>query len=233
MDIKVIYEDKNFIVINKPAGLLVHQAQFRRRTSNTEPSLVDWLLKNYPEVKIVGDNPAERPGIVHRLDKDTSGVMVIARNQETFDYLKSLFQKHLVKKVYLALVCGKLIQRQGVIDKPIGIKNGSTKRSVHSQKMRKEAVTEYRVVKFLKLKDKEYSLLEIMPKTGRTHQIRVHLASIGYPIAGDKLYGGHKNPLQGLARQFLHAESIEFTDSGGRRIKFEADLPFELSFLIK
>src|SRR3989338_5411378 len=135
MDIKVIYEDKNFIVINKPAGLLVHQAQFRRRTSNTEPSLVDWLLKNYPEVKIVVDNPAERPGIVHRLDKDTSGVMVIARNQETFDYLKSLFQKHLVKKVYLALVCGKLIQRQGVIDKPIGIKNGSTKRSVHSQKL--------------------------------------------------------------------------------------------------
>jgi len=99
----------------------------------------------------------------------------------------------------------------------------------------------YLYVQKLDLKDKKlrsksyqgFSLLECLPKTGRTHQIRVHLASIGYPIAGDKLYGGHKNPLQGLARQFLHAESIEFTDSGGRRIKFEADLPFELSFLIK
>ena len=248
MDIKIIYQDKILLVLNKPAGLLVHGINGKRK----EASLTDWLLENYPEVRSVGDLPAgrqvthDRPGIVHRLDKDTSGVLVVARNQATFDYLKSLFKEHLVQKTYLALVYGKLAVNQGVINKPIGIKSGSIKRSVHSSKMSKEAVTEYKVIKYVVFrqaqnKSVEATLLEVVPKTGRTHQIRVHLAAIGHPVMGDKLYGGKRGKLAGLDRQFLHAQSLELTlPSGepfgvakGERMKFEAELPAELSDLLK
>ncbi|MBI3046327.1 MAG: RluA family pseudouridine synthase [Candidatus Harrisonbacteria bacterium] len=233
MDTKVIYQDKNLLVLNKPAGLLTHGTKEKRE----EASLADWLLNNYPEVRTVGDDPVSRPGIVHRLDKDTSGVLIAARNQETFDYLKALFQKHLVQKTYLALVYGKIKEKSGIIDKPIGIKSGSTKRSTHSEKMKKAAITEYKVIKYVTLrqaqgKSVETTLLEVTPKTGRTHQIRVHLAAIGYPVVGDKLYGG-KRPPAGLTRQFLHAQSLEFTLPTGERMKFEADLPEELKLLLK
>src|SRR3989344_8590678 len=134
MHITVIYKDKNLLVLNKPAGLLIHTTSHQPK----EKSLADWLLENYPEVRTVGDDPATRPGIIHRLDKDTSGVIIIARNQETFDYLKSLFQNHQIQKTYLALVYGKMADKTGVINKPIGIKAGSIRRSIHSEKMQKE-----------------------------------------------------------------------------------------------
>lgn len=229
MEIPVIYKDPNLLVLNKPAGLLTHPSGQKAE----EPSVAGWLLKNYPEARSVGDDPVTRPGIVHRLDKETSGALVVARNQETFDYLKSLFQKHLAQKTYLALVFGKLAAKEGVINKPIGIKSGSVKRSIHSSKMSKEAITEYRVVKFLKLGGKEFTLLSVTPKTGRTHQIRVHLAAIGHPVMGDKLYGGKRSKLAGLERQFLHAQSLEFTMPGGERMKFEADLPEDLKSFLK
>lgn len=233
---KIIYEDKNFLVLNKPAGLVMHPVANSRayrqagklRIANSEKTLADWLLKNYPEVGNVGDNPLERPGIVHRLDKETSGIILAARNQETFEYLKGLFQNHKVEKRYLALAAGKVKDKNGIINKPLGIKSGTTKRSVFSEKMAKEAVTEYQVIKYLKIKDKDFTLLEVIPKTGRTHQIRAHLAYIGYPVAGDKLYGGKKSELDGLNRQFLHAKSIEFTAPDGSRMKFEAELPDDL-----
>lgn len=225
--INLIFEDKNFIAVNKPAGLLVHATK-----NSNELTLVDWLIKKYPEIKNnVGDNTEERPGIVHRLDRDTSGVILIPKNQNYFEYLKKLFQNHLIKKNYLALVFGKIKEQQGIIDKPVSIMAKTVKRTVHAGKMAKEAITEYKTLQIFK-KDKDFfTLLKVMPKTGRTHQIRVHLASIGHPIVGDKLYGKKNNPLN-LNRQFLHAESIEFNLENGQRIKIEADLPNELRDII-
>ena len=223
MKIEVIYETPDFAAINKPAGLLVHPVK-----NSPEPALTDWLLKKYPEIKNVGDEPETRPGIVHRLDKDTSGVILICRNQEFFNYAKKLFQEHKIKKKYLALAYGEIKPKSSVIEKPIMIKSGSVKRTIHKGKDEKVAITEYKVLKYLK----NFSLVEASPRTGRTHQIRVHLASIGHPIIGDSLYGPKDNPL-GLKRQFLHAESLEFSSKNGERIKIEAELPDDLKNVIK
>ena len=215
---EIIYENKDILVINKPSGLQVHAARVSGAPRAHELTLVDWLLKRYPEIRSVGDDPELRPGIVHRLDKDTSGVMLVARDQKYFEYLKSLFQKHEIKKTYLAFVAGIPATKRGTIDAPIGIRNGTMKRSVRSAKMAKSAVTEYRTLKEFD----GYSILEISPKTGRTHQIRVHLASIGHPVLGDRLYGPKNQPAW-ADRLMLHALSIEFTAADGKRMKFEAD----------
>lgn len=252
MEPKIIYQDKDFLALNKPAGLIVHPAKSsdEDRGAGGE-SVTKWLLKNFPEVKNVGDPSTssgqvnERPGIVHRLDKDTSGILVVARNQKSFEYLKNLFQTHQVKKTYLALVCGWLKEKEGLIDKPIGILSGSVRRTTHikNANMIKEAKTKYKVKRELELKDPstnsglgKFSLLEVEPLTGRTHQIRVHLNSIGHPIVGDKMYGGEK-PLDiarglGLSRQFLHADSIEFLLPNGSKLKIGVDLPEELQKII-
>lgn len=209
------------LAVNKPAGILVHAANLK----SSEETVADWLKANHPAVLKVGDDPSLRPGIVHRLDRDTSGVLVIAKNQKYFDYLKSLFQGREVKKTYLALVNGR-VDSGGLINKPIGLRNGSTKRTVTTKRARmiKEALTEYKVKKHLKTASGgEYTLLEVMPKTGRTHQIRVHLASIGHPILGDKIYGGKSKNSSG--RLCLHAYSIELPLSNGKRIKITADPP--------
>lgn len=240
----VLHEDKDVLVIMKPAGLQVHAARIAAhavgRRSRRQPvvprelppTLVDWLLPRYPEVSTVGDDPEQRPGIVHRLDKETSGVMLVARNARAFEYLKALFQKHEIKKTYRAVVFGVPKEKRGVIDAPIGIRNGTMKRSVRSAKMAKQAVTEYKVLKtFVRAggdgNDAKFSLLEVSPKTGRTHQIRVHLASIGHPIVGDRLYGPKKQPAW-ADRMMLHAFAIEFV-MDGRRMRFEAEPPAQLS----
>ncbi|MBI4085520.1 MAG: RluA family pseudouridine synthase [Candidatus Liptonbacteria bacterium] len=224
---KIIYEDKNFLGIFKPHGMLVHQ--YAGNGKNKEETLVDWLLKKFPEIRNVGDDPSVRPGIVHRLDKETSGVMIIPRNAEYFEHFKNLFKTKQIKKTYLALVKGELKNREGIIDRPIGIKSGSVKRSVFSEKMKKPAVTEYKVLKKVILDKNNFSLLEIYPRTGRTHQIRVHLASLGHPVVGDKLYGGKKQP-EWADRMMLHAYSLEFSLPAGRaefpegkRIKLEVE----------
>lgn len=283
---EIIYEDENFMAVSKPAGLLVHGARdvkyktrkkrdkkdvsgFMLSAAGKEPTLTDWLLKNYPEIKSVGDDPM-RPGIVHRLDKETSGVMVVAKNQKYFEYLKSLFKKREIRKTYVAIVSGALKPPIGVIDKPIGIKNGTIKRSVRSAKMSKEAITEYKVIGYLSYprspvpvlfdakssyganpRESVFSVVEVYPKTGRTHQIRVHFASIGYPIVGDKLYGG--KTINGISASFnagklqmtggearaagdksgirlmLHAKSIDFISDDGKRIRLDAELPEEFA----
>lgn len=227
--VPIIFEDKDFIVVMKPAGLMVHPVP---RGRHKEETLTDILLEKYPELKEVGDKPAERPGVVHRLDRDTSGVLVIARTQQFFEYLKHQFQKSEVKKTYLALVWGRLPQ-EGSIDVPIGLKSGTTKRSTQarSMKMVKEAVTEYKTLQRFEYEGEEYSFVQLSPKTGRTHQLRVHLLSVHHPIVGDQIYGRRSNPW-GLARQFLHAESIEFSLPDGRRVRFAADLPEELEAII-
>lgn len=256
LSVNIIYEDNDLLVINKPAGLIVHSVRgkhFREGTQKEEETLVDWLLERHPEIKSVHDfqanvgqiNPEDRAGIVHRLDRETSGIMVIPKTKEYFDYLKKLFQTREVKKTYLALVWGRVESKTGTIDKPIGIKDGSVKRTVHvkNAKMIREALTEYKVKRYLKLPafssgakakegEQDFTLLEVMPKTGRTHQIRVHMASIGHPIVGDSLYGSKKDSL-GLSRHFLHAESIEFPKIDGKRLRVSADLPEELQNLLE
>ncbi len=247
---KIVYEDENFVGVFKPAGMLTHSARTNlpaqagvdltlrhnsgqaRTDADKIMTLADWLVSKYPEMKTVGDPSTSsgqvnlRPGIVHRLDRETSGIMLAVRNQKYFDYFKSLFKERQIKKTYLALVSGEPREKRGVIDKPIGIKNGTVKRSVHSKKMLKSAVTEYKVVKTFISSGVPFSLLEVSPKTGRTHQIRVHLASIGHPIVGDPLYGGKKNA--SLAnRLMLHAYSLEFSLPNGSRLRLEAE-PDEL-----
>lgn len=247
----VVYEDRHFLVVDKPAGLQVHAAkisQSRQAGGSRQASghgaaapqaatLVDWLVKRFPQIKGVGDDPALRPGIVHRLDKATSGIMVVAKDQDTFNYLKALFQKHEIKKTYLAVVLGVPKEKRGTIDAPIGIRSGTLKRSVRSAKMAKPALTEYRVAKTFEADGagdargagarregaRSFSLLIVTPKTGRTHQIRVHLASIGHPVAGDRLYGPKAQP-PWARRLMLHALSLEFTAPDGKRMKFESEL---------
>jgi 23S rRNA pseudouridine1911/1915/1917 synthase len=231
---KVIYETDDFLAVDKPAGLMVHPAKVRVASREPEPTVVDWLLAKRPEVKNVGDDPATRPGIVHRLDKETSGIMLIPKTQAYFEYLKSLFQKHEIKKTYLAIVRGVPKNKTGTIDTPIGIMNGTLKRSVRSKKMSKEAITEYHILREWELKEdsnariEKQSLLEVFPKTGRTHQIRVHLASIGHPIVGDKLYGPKQKikDKQPATRLMLHAASIEFREKDGRLVKLSTHSPF-------
>ncbi len=227
---EIIFENKDFLAVNKPSGLMVHgvrvsPARQRDAARAAEPTLVDWLRAHRPEVGGVGDDPAIRPGIVHRLDKATSGVMVIAKTQDAFAYLKSLFQDRRMQKTYLALVFGVPHKAQGTIDAPIGIRNGSLKRSVHSSKMAKPAVTDYAVVRTWP----GFSLLSLHPRTGRTHQLRVHLASIGHPIVGDPLYGKKAQPAF-ARRLLLHAAAIAFKDAEGSSFDFEAPLPPDFTF---
>ncbi|MDP1719235.1 MAG: RNA pseudouridine synthase, partial [bacterium] len=215
------------VVLNKPAGLLVHPIKKFAK----EPSLVQWLLKNYPEVAKVGDDPENRPGIVHRLDQDTSGVMIIARTQKAFIHLKRLFQEHQVKKTYVALVWDEIKVPSGVIDRPMGLKSGGLKRTtrIKGTKLIKEARTIYRVRGYYEIPGAKqiFTLVETEPQTGRTHQIRVHLASIGHPVVGDKLYTKRIAPTS-IKRQFLHAESLELTLPNGKPAKFSAELPRDL-----
>jgi 23S rRNA pseudouridine1911/1915/1917 synthase len=231
---KLIYKHKDFLIINKPAGLLVHKAVLNKVVEKEDKTLVDWLVKNYPEIKKIGDDTTNRPGIVHRLDKETSGIIVVPRNQKAFEYFKKLFQKHLINKTYLALSFGKAKDKKGIINKPIGLKSGTTRHTVRPSKMMKEAITEYEVVKYLKIKGVDLTLIKASPKTGRTHQIRVHLASIGLHIVGDRMYGRRKDPFSSeIKRQFLHAQSIEFKLKKDGCFKFEADLPKDLSEFLK
>ncbi len=217
---KVIFEDNDILLVDKPAGLLVHPVN--KSQKNT---LVEQILSYCPKIKDVGDNSL-RPGIVHRLDKDTSGLMIIAKNNSAFEYLKKQFQERKVVKKYLALVIGRVKDKKGTITKAISLsKKDHKKRSALLDSKSKRAWTEYKVLK----RFKNYTLLEVNPKTGRTHQIRVHLASIGHPIAGDKQYKFKRQPeLVGLKRQFLHAAYLKFRLPDGKVKAFKSELPDDL-----
>ena len=218
---EIIYRDPDIIVVNKPPGMSVHGGD-----SVAGPTVVDFLLEKFSEIAEVGEDPV-RPGIVHRLDRDTSGVMVVARTQESFGVLKKLFQTRAITKVYRAIVCGVVRSREGVIDFPIGrMANNPTKRGIARGRSEirgaREASTAYRVIKA----GEKYSLVELRPKTGRMHQLRVHMAALGHPIACDKKYGGKKVCCPaGCGRQLLHAQSLSFSLVPGRMQSFEADPP--------
>jgi 23S rRNA pseudouridine1911/1915/1917 synthase len=248
--LKIIYEDKNIIAIDKPAGISVHPA-----TAGQNDTIANAILAYCPAIKDVGDEPNLRPGIVHRLDKETSGILVIAKNKETFDWLKKQFAERKIIKRYTALALGKFKEKQGVISKPIGRAKDFRKRTTTTIKEQKEAVTYYKNLKHYSSsstplrpnghlaapvgveslrasegrKIREYSLVEAEPKTGRTHQIRVHFASLGHPLAGDKLYG-FKNQIAipSLKRHFLHASYLKFSLLDGKMIELKSELPKDL-----
>ncbi len=212
--LEIIYEDDDLLVVDKPAGLTVHPAP-----GHPAHTLVNAILAHFPHLAEIGD--ALRPGVVHRLDKDTSGVMLVAKNSVAQADLARQFKSHSVTKAYLALVKGKLTPESGIIEADIG-------RDPHNRKKMavvaegREARTEYRVIKYIG----GYTLIEVMPETGRTHQIRVHLAAIGFPVVGDKVYGV-KSPH--LSRQFLHASRLGFKlPSSGEYVEFESALPADL-----
>lgn len=226
MTIPVIYEDENMIAVNKPAGLVVHPDG---RTK--EYTLSDWVVAHYPETREVGEpiklshgGQIPKHGIVHRLDRDTSGIMVIAKNQEAFLFLKKQFQGREVSKSYRAIVYGRVKEKNGVINKAIG-KSRSDFRQWSAEKnargVLREAVTEYEVLE----NSPQFSYLALYPKTGRTHQIRVHLKSIGHPVLCDKLYAEKRLCAGGMGRTALHASFISLRTPEGVMITVEAPLP--------
>ena len=217
--LKVIYEDKDLIVIDKPAGLLVHPA-----AGQYTGTLVNAILARCPDLGEI--NGSIRPGIVHRLDKNTSGLMMVAKNEAAQRSLSRQIKQRSIKKVYLALVLGHLSPERGAIDAPIGRHPGDRKRMAVVSGGR-EARTGYKVLKYFD----DYTLVEAMPETGRTHQIRVHFAAIGHSILGDHIYG-KRSPL--LGRQFLHAHRLGFKlPSSGEFVEFGAELPPDLEEVLK
>lgn len=250
MKIKILYEDNNLMVLDKPAGIKVH-ADGNNQKNNT---VADFILDKYPKLKNVGE-PIEveikggkkikipKPGIVHRLDSETSGVLLVAKNQKTYELLKKQFQKHTIKKVYNAFVYGfvsdpkasLLTGKRGIINVPIGRSPKDIRMWTAGRGAReplREATTEYIVLdRFLdsknpkKKEDHQFSYIEAYPKTGRTHQIRVHMRYINHPIVSDPLYRGVKDKALGMERLALHARSITFKLPNGEEKKVEAPYP--------
>ncbi|MBI2856995.1 MAG: RluA family pseudouridine synthase [Chloroflexi bacterium] len=213
--LSVVYEDKDILVVDKPAGMVVHPAAGRR-----EHTMVNALLARCPELA-VGAVSTDRPGIVHRLDKDTSGLIVVARTETARESLVAQFRAHSLAKKYVALAVGHVTPDRGVIDAPIGRDPAHRKRMAVVEGGR-EARTGYRVLEYRN----GYTLLELTPETGRTHQIRVHLAAIGHPVAGDRVYGG-RSPR--VPRQFLHASALGFQHpTTGEALAFSSPLPEDL-----
>ena len=212
--VDIIYEDKDIIVVNKPKGMVVHPAN-----GNPDGTLVNAIMAICKD-SLSGIGGEIRPGIVHRLDKDTSGLLIVAKNDMAHVNMSEQIKRHEVKKTYIALVRGIVKENEATIDMPIGRSNSDRKKMAVT-KNGKNAVTH---IKVLKRYDK-YTLLEINIETGRTHQIRVHLAHIGYPVIGDYIYSNGKNEF-GIVGQCLHAKSLEFKHPiTGKDMKLEAPLP--------
>ncbi|MAJ97432.1 MAG: hypothetical protein CMI56_02350 [Parcubacteria group bacterium] len=226
----VIHEDEDMLVINKPVGVVVHGDG---RTK--ESTVADWLVAEYPYIQNVGE-PWEnekgetilRPGIVHRLDRETSGVMVIAKTQESFEFLKEQFKQRTIKKTYRAFAYDTFKENEGEIDRPIGkSKSDFRKWSAQpgSRGVQREAYTAWEVLKTVENKGEIFTYLNLTPTTGRTHQLRVHLKAIHHPIVCDKLYAPKRACALGFERLALHAYSLEVPDEQGTTRTFEAPLP--------
>lgn len=249
MNIEILFENNNLLIINKPAGLVVHGDG-----KINELTVVDWVLEHYPEINGVGENmhiehkgqyiEINRPGIVHRIDRDTSGCLLIAKNQTSFEHFKKLFQNKEIQKKYLALVYGAVKNESGVIDVPIGRHPKDFRLKVagtHGRGQLREAQTEYRVLDDYidpKHKDKQgkherYTLVECSPLTGRTHQIRVHMKYLNHPLVADPLYKGKRKHNLGLMRTALHAHSISCCDHEGNIISVECPLASDIQQAIE
>jgi 23S rRNA pseudouridine1911/1915/1917 synthase len=231
LPLEILFEDDDCIVINKAAGVVVHPAAGKDRGT-----VVNALLHHCPNLEAIGGE--RRPGIVHRLDKDTSGVMIIAKNPSALENLARQFRNRTVEKQYLALVAGQVPGDKGVIDRPIGRHRSDRKRmsSRYALSRQRQAVTEWQVVDRFH-EPSATTFLRLRPKTGRTHQIRVHLADFGFPIVGDRLYGrsrakngaGTTTILANFPRQALHAERLAVDHPGSKkRMEFVAPLPVDM-----
>jgi 23S rRNA pseudouridine1911/1915/1917 synthase len=219
----IVFENEDLIVVNKPAGMVVHPSP-----GHDSGTLVHAALGYIPELEGIGGE--ERPGIVHRLDKDTSGLIVIAKNERAHRWLQEQFRSRQVEKIYLALVDGKPPTPSGRVEAPIGRNTTHRKlMAVVPLDKGREAVSEYRTLESFPA----HTLLEVHPLTGRTHQIRVHLAFLGCPVAADMVYGKHK-PTVELYRHFLHAHKLKIILPGEKQVRiFEAPLPQELQFILE
>jgi 23S rRNA pseudouridine1911/1915/1917 synthase len=232
--IAILYEDADVLVINKPAGLVVHDDGV-----TVEPTVVEWFLHRAPEAHGVGETLRdkagqllERSGVVHRLDRDTSGVLLLAKTATAHAHLKQQFQERTVRKEYRAFVYGRLNDRWGTINRPIGRsakdhRRWSAERGAKGQL--REAITDFERIGMGEFAGESFSYVLLRPKTGRTHQLRCHLRAIDRPIVGDQLYAAHKvetsNNL-GLNRLALHAYTLELTLPNGERERFMAPVPF-------
>lgn len=259
MDIEILYEDKDLMVLNKPAGFAVHSDGKNKK----EKTVADWILENYPKLEKVGE-PMEveykgeqikisRPGIVHRLDKETSGALIVAKNQKTFLFLKEQFQKHKVKKSYRAFVYGFVTDpkaslatgKKGIINAPIGRSPNDIRAYTAGRGAKdpvRESITEYVILKKfsdakneedIKKQEHQFTYIEVYPKTGRTHQIRVHMRYINHPVVSDPIYKGSKEKALGMNRLALHAHSITFILQNGEQKTVESPLPVDFKKVIK
>lgn len=233
MNIDIMYEDEHCLAVHKPEGLLVHNTTF-----STEETLVDWFLEKYPQAQNVGEEqlsqkgiPLERSGVVHRLDTDTSGIIVLAKTQDAFVHLKQQFHDRLVKKEYRAFVYGPVREQWGSIDRPIGRSNKDFRlRSAQhgARGLLRPSLTLLECIGTGRFEGEHFSYMKLMPKTGRTHQLRVHLQAIGRPIVGDALYAKTeiaKSNNLGFTRLALHAHVLELTLFTGGLQRLIAPLP--------
>jgi 23S rRNA pseudouridine1911/1915/1917 synthase len=215
-EVSIIYEHEHFLILNKPAGLMVHAPSNR----STAITLVDWLTAHFNEIAQVGSS--DRPGIVHRLDKDTSGILIVARNNYAHAAFADMFKNRSISKTYYALVAGHP-SREGSIDFRIDRHPTDRNRMAHFTYRGREALTQYTVREYLK----DGALLHVKPVTGRTHQIRVHCAAIGHPILGDPIYGSRSKQ---ISRQALHAAELSFMFEGSS-YTFSAETPSDFMML--
>ena len=220
--VEVVYEDSDIIVVNKPKGLVVHPAN-----GNWDGTLVNAIMSICKD-SLSGIGGEIRPGIVHRLDKDTSGLLIIAKNDKAHIQMSEEIKNREVKKIYYALVRGIVPENEATINMPIGRSNKDRKKMA-VVKDGKEAITHFKVLK----RFSKYTLLEVKIDTGRTHQIRVHLSEIGYPVVGDEIYSNGKNEF-GVHGQLLHAKSLDFKHPiTGKEMHLEAQLPTEFANILK
>lgn len=240
MDLPIIFQNERYVIINKPAGLVVH---FDGKTK--EPNVCDWVLETFPETADVGEpitlsngEVIARPGIVHRIDRETSGVLVVARTSEAHAHLKAQFQSRVVSKVYHAFVYGNVKKDEDTINRPIGrskkdFRLWSAQRFARGEL--REAVTDFKVLArghgslvgaySTPKPGDEVTFIEAHPHTGRTHQIRVHCKAINHPVVYDKLYAPKRESLLGFKRLALHARQITFTDVDGSLVSVTAPYP--------
>ncbi len=223
----ILAETADYIAIDKPAGLQVHPGNH-----DTGDTLANWIIATYPETAAFGEDPL-RPGIVHRLDRDTSGVMMIAKTEKGFDELKHVFHDRLAEKTYIALVSGHLSEQSGTIDRALGQRSGELRRRTDDGTIpnARPALTDYRVI----ARYADCDLVAAMPKTGRTHQIRAHMAALGHPIIGDHLYSNklsRQKDVLSAPRHMLHAWRLSLP-LFGQKVALEAPLPEDFRKVMK
>ena len=235
-EITVLYQDSHLVAIDKPAGILVHGDG-----KADSPTLTDWLVVHYPEAKKVGEPPletpqglVERPGVVHRLDRDTSGVLLLAITSEGYQHLKRQFGERTIRKQYVALVYGLMREDRYLVTRPIGRAKQFGRWTAIPHALRgssREAETTFTVQARYEVGE-GYTLVEAWPQTGRTHQLRVHLQYLNHPIVADSLYAGKRNRVEhnlGFTRQALHAEAVSFLSREGQEVVVRSPVPEEFT----